>query len=66
MELVIAAAILAIAGVAIAALRRGPTSTEQPVDTPAPTIDPSVLVSAVREAVDAQIRKTTSETLADT
>lgn len=59
---------LAILGLLVVIVQRqaGSAPTEQPVDTPAPTIDHSVLVAAVREAVDAQIRKTTSETLADT
>jgi DNA recombination protein RmuC len=42
-----------------------PTGTSD-MGAPAATIDHSVLVAAVREAVDAQVRKTTSETLADT
>ena len=59
---------LAIVGLLVVIVQRqaGAAPSEQPVDTPAPAIDHSVLVAAVREAVDAQIRKTTSETLADT
>jgi len=67
MELIIAAIILAIAGVTIAVLRRGPTSTgTSDAGASAPTVDHTAIVAAVREAVDAQVRKTTSETLADT
>ena len=45
---------LAILGLLVVIVQRqaGSAPTEQPVDTPAPTIDHSVLVAAVREAVD--------------
>ena len=46
--------------------RLGQSSSAPTTEAPAPVIDHTALVTAVREAVDAQVRKTTSETLADT
>ena len=59
---------LAILGLLVVIVQRqaGSVVAERPIDVPAPTIDHSVLVAAVREAVDAQVRKTTSEAFADT
>jgi len=59
--------VLAVLVLVVVLIRRlGQSSSAPTTEAPAPVIDHTALVTAVREAVDAQVRKTTSETLADT